>query len=179
MTASNKARPVGELGAMIRAKKASTDLSYERLAARAHRRNLTVSGSYLHQIASGKATGVPSPEMISAIAVAIDATENQVKEAVARDNGLHVEHSINFETSQLLSVVEELPKATRDLWVRMAGALASELSRDVTSGDDGTVYVTYGDKPPGQLFPSVVRADIDIAKQEASAAQRENPSSGR
>lgn len=125
------ARPVSELAALVQAEN-DRGTSYEKMAARARRAGQTVTGGYLHQLKQGRVRH-PAPEKVPAIASALGLKETQVREAIARDTGVHVEHNLDYRTRQLLHAIEDLDPVTRDRWFRLAQTIALTLASETSS----------------------------------------------
>lgn len=101
-------------------------ISYDRMSERATLAGYSITKEYLSKLGRGKVQ-LPSAHMLEALAAALAVPVDTVKDAAARSVGLHVDRGLDHRTTALLDRVAGLDEPTRDLWFRLAAAMAGEL----------------------------------------------------
>lgn len=167
-TSSNgDARPMSALAGLIKDKN-DGGYSYARMERNALRQGFSISSQYLNKIANGKVRR-PEAEKLPAIAAALGVREATVREAAARSAGVHVEHDVDFKTSELLNSVSEMSRAQRDRWLRLSRAIAEVLAIEEELGPR-TVIAFEGEEPSDL---GAQRANHELSQFDATIKDQE------
>lgn len=165
---SSDARRVSELALLVRDAH-ERGMSYEQMRINAGNKGFSLSGSYFHQLEKGRVKR-PKERTLPAIAAGLKLREKTVREAAARAGGVHVEHDVNFETGQLLNIVDAMGPENRELWLRLAAAIAGVLSERVdvrlTLTPEGREII------PGEHSERLVQAELDRETQAITPADQ-------